>query len=156
MHHVALGGIGSPGTSHPSVIPKRWEPKQDGGRRWQAAGEVAEVPEDHVSVVPSALQHQKGTQMAPVPPVTKLWGEGWGVFEHKKVKAQSCLPGPAVSVTPLQPITKSQLAACQHSVEVQNVVIALPRHDWSKTSWLSWKDAMTTHELNKQQEEQLF
>lgn len=116
--------------------------------------EVAEVPGEHVSVVPSSFQHQKGTQMAPVPPVTKIWG--WEVFEHKKVEAQSCPPGPSVSVMLLQPITKSQLAACQHLVEVQSVVIALPRHDWSKTSWLSWKDAMTTHELNKQQEEQLF
>lgn len=53
------------------------------------------------------------------------------------------------------PHSKSQLAAWEPSVEVRSVVIALPRQDWSKTSWLHWKAAMTTHGLNKQQE-QLF
>lgn len=55
-------------------------------------GGRAEVPREHIPVEPTALQHQKGTQMAPVPPVTKIF---LGFFlSIRKLKLRAALPAP--------------------------------------------------------------
>lgn len=108
---------------------------------------------------PTLWQGDGDSPQPAVPPVTKPFCLLVFLHEHEKIETPQLPSQPlclSYTITAAPPITKSQLAACQHSVEVQSVVIALPRQDWSKTSWLRWKAAMTTHELTKQQEEQLF
>jgi len=111
-----------------------------------------------VTAVPTALRSlpsSMGTGTVPDPSATSNQAFFCFVFFMSIGK----LPPPQLLSQPLclshtstaaSPVTESQSAAWQR------VVIALPRQDWSTTSWLRWQAAMTTHELNKQQEEQLF
>lgn len=139
-----------------------WEFGLDSGFLAPAGLRVCgQVPGEHVTAVPAPEPTLwQGDGDSPQPPVLPVTKPVFFFFhKHKKIETPQLPSQPlclSYTSTAAPPITKSQLAACQHSVEVQSVVIALPRQDWSKTSWLHWKAAMTTHELNKQQEEQLF